>query len=153
MVGKAGLKAGLIGILVIVVWSLFAQLVLTLSGVLACASSGVSALLYAGIGVLAGFFLAVPRTAGNGAKAGAIAGVVSGFVGSLVGTAVLAITVATVGSVPNLAPEQMEALAELGWGLWTIVAISGAIGVPCGMAIGAGAAAVGGAVFSAIVPD
>ena len=73
MTGKAGLKAGLIGTAVMVVWTVIGRF-LPASGVLMWVSSGVSLLLYAGIGVLAGFFLSPPRKPGKGAGAGALAG-------------------------------------------------------------------------------
>ena len=77
MAGKAGLKAGLIGTAVMLMTTLINQF-LPISGGLVYAICGVNMLIYAGIGVLAGFFLASPRTPGKGAGAGAIAGLISG---------------------------------------------------------------------------
>ncbi len=54
MVGKAGLKAGLVGTAVMAVWTVIGRFIPP-SGALMWVSSGVSLLLYAGIGVLAGF--------------------------------------------------------------------------------------------------
>jgi len=82
--GKAGLKAGLIGTAVMLVWTVIGRF-LPMSGGLVWVSAGVSLLMYAGIGVLAGFFLAPPRTPGKGAGAGAIAGLVSGVIAGVVG--------------------------------------------------------------------
>ena len=72
------------GLVVMVIVSLVNQLLLAdvFAGqhLLSFASCGVSIVLYLGIGVLAGLFLAPPRTAGDGAKAGALAGLIAAVV-------------------------------------------------------------------------
>jgi hypothetical protein len=105
MAGKAGLKAGLIGTAVMLVWTVIGRF-LPVSGAWVWVSSGVSLLMYAGIGVLAGFFLALPRTPGKGAGAGAIAGLISGVIAGVVGVVILNIQIASGGAVPGLSPEQ-----------------------------------------------
>jgi hypothetical protein len=157
MVGKAGLKAGLIGAAVMVIITLINQFLLleAVAGniALTLVSCGVSVVLYAGVGVLAGLFLAPTRTPGNGAKAGAIAGLISAVISVVLGVAIMAIRTAGGGPIPGITPEQMEMLAEQGRDVGQLVILSGAAGAVCGAAIGAGAAAGGGAILAGIKPD
>jgi len=153
--GKAGLKAGLIGIAVLLVWTVIGRFV-PMTGVLTWVSMGVSLLLYTGIGVLAGLFLAPHRTPGRGAGAGAIAGLISGTVAGVVGMVILYIQMAGGGAVPGLSPEQMqqlEQLAEQGMDPTTILALSTIPSLICVMGIGAGLAAIGGAILAAVKSD
>ena len=157
MVGKAGLKAGLIGAAVMVAITLINQFVLSsiFAGnmALSLASCGFSVVLYAGIGVLAGLFLEPTRTPGNGAKAGALAGLISAVVSVGLGIAIMAIRMAGGGDIPGVTPEQMDMMAEQGINVGLIVLLSGTFGAVCGAAMGAGAAAAGGAVLAAAKPD
>lgn len=157
MVGKAGLKAGLIGLAVMVIISLVNQLLLAelfaAQPVLSFASCGVSVVLYVGVGVLAGFFLSPPRTAGNGAKAGLIAGLISAVVSVLLGVLIMVIRTNSGAPLPGVTPEQLEMMEEQGMNLGLITLISGTVGAVCGAGIGAGAAAAGGALLAAIKPD
>jgi hypothetical protein len=151
MAGKAGLKAGLIGTAVMLVWTVIGRF-LPISGAWVWVSSGVSLLMYAGIGVLAGFFLAVPRTPGKGAGGGAIAGLISGVIAGVVGVVILNIQMASGGAVPGLSPEQMQQLTESGIdpAMFALLTIPSVV---CVMAIGSGLAAIGGAIFAAVKPD
>jgi hypothetical protein len=148
MAGKAGLKAGLIGIVVMVVLTLINRLT-GVSGVLVYVMCGVSMLAYVAVGVLAGVLLAPPRTAGTGAGAGAIAGLLSGLVSGVIGIAMMAISVSRGQGIPGLDAQQMELLAETGLDP-TLLSIPGAV---CSLGIGSGAASVGGAIFGALRPD
>lgn len=153
MVGKAGLKAGLIGIVILVVMTLLNQfLLLPMSQTFTYISCVIDLLIYVGIGALAGFFLAPPRTPGKGAGAGAIAGLIGGTVSGLVGTAILLSQVASGKGIPGVDPQQMQLLTESGLDP-TMLAIPGTIGALCGMALGAGVAAIGGAIFAAVKTD
>jgi len=149
--GKAGLKGGLIGTAIMLVWTVIGRFV-PMSGVLVWVSAGVSLLIYTGTGVLAGSFLALPRTPGKGAGAGAIAGLISGVIAGAVGIAIMVIQMASGGDIPGLNPQQMQQLTEMGMepGMLAIFAIPGMV---CVMAIGSGLAAIGGAIFAAIRPD
>ena len=149
MAGKAGLKAGLIGVAVMLVVTVINQFVLQPSGALVYVACGVSTLVYAAIGVLAGFFLGPPRTAGKGAGSGAIAGLVSSLVSGVVGFVITSVRLARGFGYPGLDPQQMQQLTEMGLDL-QVLAIPGAI---CGLAIGAGVAAIGGAILAAVKPD
>jgi hypothetical protein len=120
---------------------------------LSLASCGVSLVLYVGVGVLAGLFLAPTRTPGNGAKAGAIAGLISAVISVVLGVVIMAIRSAGGGPPPGITPEQMEMMAEQGMNVGQLVLLSGAFGAVCGAAMGAGAAAGGGALLAAIAPD
>ena len=149
------MKAGLIGIAVLLVWTVIGRFV-PMTGVLTWVSMGVSLLLYTGIGVLAGLFLAPHRTPGRGAGAGAIAGLISGTVAGVVGMVILYIQMAGGGAVPGLSPEQMqqlEQLAEQGMDPTTILALSTIPSLICVMGIGAGLAAIGGAILAAVKSD
>jgi len=164
MVGKAGLKAGLIGAAVLFVLALL-SLVSALSpalGVLGCVCCGLEFLIYAGAGALGGFFLTVPRTAGKGAGAGAIAGLLSGLGSGLGG-----ILVSVIGKMTGTTARQMQQLMQMlrnmdlvepgmlpppqymsaGWGSLLLSS-----GLCClgNLAVGAALGAVGGAIFTAI---
>lgn len=148
MVGKAGLKAGLIGTAVLLVMTAINQ-ILPISGALVYVLCGFSTLIYAGIGVLAGFFLVPPRTPGRGAGAGAIAGVIGGVINGIVGAVIMVIRQAQGLGLAGLTPEQMQQLSAAGVDP-TVYAIPGVI---CGMVVGAGAAAIGGAILAAVKSD
>lgn len=152
MAGKAGLKAGLIGAAIMVVVTVISRLV-PMAGALVYVSCGVSSLLYIGVGILAGFFLAAPRTAGKGAGAGAIAGLVSGGISGAVGAAILLIQVSRGGGIPGLDPQQMQQLAESGMDPQLLTTIGAVCGLTGGLAIGAGLAAAGGAILASLKPD
>jgi hypothetical protein len=156
MTGKAGLKAGLIGAAAIFVMTLLNQI----PGV-GCVCCPLTLLVYAAIGVLAGYFLVPPRTPGAGAGAGAIAGLVSGAVGGIIWIIVLAIQMTTMDAadiISNIPPETLQQLIELGVDPEMFAMFSGAGGVALtggmccltGLAVGAGLGAIGGAIFSAI---
>ena len=159
MTGKAGLRAGLIGAGIILVVTLLSQI-----PYLGCVCCGLTWLIYAGIGALAGYFLTPPRVAGTGAGAGAIAGLVSGAVGGLVWIVIMVIQMAVGGTgqiMSAMDPEMMRQLAELGVDPDVFAIFSGAGGVAIaggmccltGLAIGAGMGAVGGAIFAAVQPE
>jgi hypothetical protein len=151
MSGKAGLKAGLIGTGVMLVWTVIGRF-LPLSGALVWVSSGVSLLLYAGIGVLAGLLLVPPRAPGKGAGAGAIAGLISGLVAGAVGIVILIVQISSGGNVPGVNAQQMQQIQQLSakGALPVWIFIPSAV---CVMGIGAGLAAIGGAILSAVKPD
>ncbi len=159
MTGKAGLKAGLIGAAIIFVLTLLSQI----PGV-GCFCCGLNWLSYAGIGVLAAYFLSPPRSAGTGAGAGAIAGLISGGLGGLVWTVIMAIQVAITGTgdiMSAIDPQTMRQLLDLGIDpdMFAIfsgvggVAIGGAMCCLTGLAVGAGMGAIGGAIFAAAKPN
>jgi hypothetical protein len=151
MAGKAGLKAGLIGAIVTLALTLLGRF-LPLSGALVWVSTGVSLLAYAGIGVLAGFFLASPRKPGKGAGAGAIGGLISGVIAGAVGVTILIVQISSGGDVPGMDPQQMQQIQQLldsGMPLPVLFAPSAV----CIASIGAGLAAIGGAILAAVKPD
>jgi len=148
MAGKAGLKAGLIGTAVLLATTLLNQ-VLPISGALVYVLCGVNMLIYAGIGVLAGLFLAPPRTTGAGAGAGAIAGLISGTISGVVGLVIATVQLSRGMGIPGLDPQQMQQLTAGGMDP-RVFLIPGTI---CGMAIGSGMAAIGGAILAAVKQD
>lgn len=153
MVGKAGLKAGLIGAAVMVVIALISQFllieILTKKPALSFISYGVNLALHAGIGVLAGLFLAPSRTAKMGAKAGAIAGLISSLLSTVVSLGVTAARMFGGASVPGLDPEQMEQLSQAGPLGFVFAGVCAVIFVALYIAAAAG----GGAVLAAAKPD
>ena len=157
MIGKAGLKAGLIGLVIMAIIGVINQLLLVelfaAQPLLSLGSCGVSILLYVGIGVLAGLFVTPPRTAGDGAKAGLIAGLISALVSVGLGLAMLFIRTRSGAPLPGVTPEQLEMLEQQGMNLGLITLISGSIGALCGAGLGAGPAAGGGALLAALKPD
>jgi len=161
MTGKAGLKAGLIGAAIVFVLTLLSQI-----PAVGCVCCGLNWLSYAGIGALAAYFLAPPRSAGAGAGAGAIAGLISGAIGGLIWTVIMAIKMAITGTgnlVSTIDPQTMQQLAELGVDISPemFAAFSGVVGMAIaggmccltGLAVGAGLGAIGGAIFAAAKPD
>ena len=161
MTGKAGLKAGLIGAAIVFVLTLLSKI-----PAVGCICCGLNWLSYAGIGALAAYFLAPPRSAGAGAGAGAIAGLISGAIGGLIWTIILAIQIAIAGTgdlVSTIDPQTMRQLAELGVDIspemfaafsgWVGVAIAGGMCCLTGLAVGAGLGAIGGAIFAAAKSD
>jgi len=152
MAGKAGLKAGLIGTAVMLTLTVLNRL-LQVSGMWAMVSFGVSVLAYAIIGVLAGLFLAPPRTAKRGAGAGAIAGLTSALISSVVGLVILLVQWRNTGMMPGLNPQQMQQLLDSGMDVQQLLVISTACGLTGGVALGTSAAAIVGAIFSALKPD
>ena len=151
MTGKAGLKAGLIGTAALLVWTLLGRL-LPMAGILVWVSTGVTLLTYAGIGVLAGFFLAQPRTPGKGAGAGAIGGLIGGAIAGAVGIAILTIQLSSGGDVPGMNPQQTQQLQQLASSGVPLILLFIPSAV-CVTAIGSGLAAIGGAIFAAVKPD
>lgn len=150
MAGKAGFKAGAIGLAIMLVITLVNQLeILPIKGAMVYVVCGINMLIYAGIGALAGFFLASPRTPGKGAGAGAIAGLVSGGISSLVGAIIMSVRWSQGLGIAGVDPQQMQQLTEAGLDP-RMFAIPGVI---CGLAMGAGLAAIGGAIIAAVKPD
>lgn len=148
MTGKAGLKAGLIGVVVLLVMTAINNL-LPIAGNVVYVLCCISMLIYVGIGVLAGLFLAPPRTPGKGAGAGAIAGLISGAINGVVGFIIISVRMAQGLGYPGLDAQQMQQLNELGMNP-QLLAIPGAL---CGAVIGAAVAAIGGAIFAAVKAD
>ncbi len=153
MVGKAGLKAGVIGLVIMMVMTLLNQFVLIgMSRVFTLVSCGIDLFIYACIGVLAGFFLTPPRTPNQGAGAGAIAGLLGGVVSSVIGIVIFAVRLSSGQPLPGIDPQQMQQLAETGVNP-AIFAVSGSVGALCGLGVGVGLAAAGGAVLAAVKSD
>ena len=151
MTGKAGLKAGLLGTGVMLVWTVIGRLV-PISGVWVWVSSGVSLLLYTCTGVLAGVFLNPPRAPGKGAGAGAIAGLMSGLIAGGVGIAILLVQISSGGTAPGMTAQQMAQIRQVSESGVPLAALLAPSAV-CIMAIGSGLAAIGGAILSAVKPD
>ncbi len=135
MIGKAGIKAGLIGLVILLIVTALNNL-LPISGILVYVLCGVSIMVYVGIGALAGLFLIPPRTPGKGAGAGAIAGLIGSGINGVVSFIIKIIRLSRGLDMAGVNPQVFLLL-----------------GIVCGLAVGAGAAAVGGAILAAIKPD
>jgi len=159
---KAGLKAGLIGGGIVAVLQLLGLIPIPCLGCFLCL---VILAVYVGAGVLAAFWLPIPRSAGDGAGAGAIAGVVAGIIGGVLGMIVSAIQFAITGGgaaiMSQIPQESLDALRDAGVdpGLFTGATSIGAVigvGALCcvgSMVIAAALGAVGGAVFAGMQSD
>lgn len=112
---QAVLKAGGVGAGVLIVLSL-----LGLIPCLGCLSIPLSVAAYIGIGVLAAYWMVLPRTVSSGATNGAVAAIVAalidGVVSSLINTAQFAISGADpfTQALEGLPPEQLAAFQDAG---------------------------------------
>lgn len=155
---QAGLKAGLIGGAVAAVLQLVGLIPFGCLGFFICL---LILAVYVGTGVLAAYWLPIPRSAGDGAGAGAIAGVVAGIIGGIFSMIVSAIQfVITDGGaaiVSQMPPETLDILRDAGVNPSMFSGAAGigavlAVGVLCcvgGMVFAAVLGAIGGAVFAA----
>jgi hypothetical protein len=112
---QAVLKAGGIGAAILVVFSL-----LGLIPCVGCITFFLTLIAYVGIGVLAAYWMAPPRTGSGGAVNGAVAAGVAALAAGLVGMVINAIYFSITGSaqlaqgLSDLPPEQLAALSEMG---------------------------------------
>ena len=156
---SSGVKAGLIGAGVGLVLSLIGLIPLV-----GCCTGIIGLLVYAGVGVLAAYWLTPPRSAGAGAGAGAIAGLISGVGGSVV-TTISAIVQGILGTTTDtldlFGPEVMQQLTDVGidpemFAMFTGIGggiLGGAMCCVGSLAIGAALGAIGGAIMAAAKPD
>jgi hypothetical protein len=156
---KAGLKAGLIGGGIVAVLQLLGLIPIPCLGCFLCLAI---LAVYVGAGVLAAFWLPIPRSAGDGAGAGAIAGVVAGIIGGVLGMIVSAIQFAITGGgatiMSQIPQESLDALRDAGVdpNMFTSIGAVLGVGALCcvgSMVIAAALGAVGGGVFAAMQSD
>jgi hypothetical protein len=167
MIGRAGLKAGALGagaflllalvnIVSTVITSIIPtsmpeislELVPTIT--LTCVCCGAQLLTYAGVGMLAGYFLTAPRSAGMGAGAGAIAGVLSGF-GAGSGNTINAVIQKLVMDIGLLDPSTISHTTTSP--TIAIAFASGCTSCLVSVALGAALGALGGLIFVSIKQD
>jgi hypothetical protein len=148
MAGKAGLKAGLIGLVVLLIVTTLNNL-LPISGAWVYVLCGTSTLIYVCIGLLAGLFLIPPRTPGKGAGAGAIAGLIGSGINGVISVIITSIRLSRGLGMAGVDPQQMQQLLDAGYNPQAFLLP----GIVCGLVVGAGAATVGGAVLAAVKPD
>ncbi|MEW5958946.1 MAG: hypothetical protein AB1801_14535 [Chloroflexota bacterium] len=151
---QAVLKAGGVGAAVLVVLTLLGYI-----PCVGCITFILTLVAYVGIGVLAAYWMAPPRTTSGGATNGAMAAVVAGLVSGLVNLVISGIYFAITGSsqmmqaLADLPPEQLAALTEAGIdpsllaGGAGIAGVLGLSAVCCGLGlvIAAALGAAGGA--------
>ena len=112
---QAVLKAGGVGAAILVVFSL-----LSLIPCVSCITFFLTLIAYVGIGVLAAYWMAPPRTGSGGAMNGAVAALVASLVGGLVSMVLNSIYFAITGAdqftqiLADLPPDQLAAMSEMG---------------------------------------
>jgi hypothetical protein len=157
---KAGLKAGLIGGAIVAVLQLVGIIPIPCVGCFICLLGWAT---YVGAGVLAAYWLPIPRSAGDGAGAGAIAGVLTGIIGGIFGMIAAALQFAITGSsaaITQMPPELLDLFGDMDIdpgmfftrGSVTIGAVLGISAICCvgSMVIAAALGAIGGAVFASM---
>ncbi|HSJ52843.1 MAG TPA: hypothetical protein VLC52_03775 [Anaerolineae bacterium] len=150
------MKAGLIGGAVVVVLNLLG--LIPCVGLIAC---GLSLVVYAGVGVLAAYWMPPLRNAGTAAGQGALAAVVAGLIGGIVNTILITIQVAatdTATILQSVPAQTLEQLRQSGidpaslmspvWGLAT-----GGLCCLGGLVFAAILGAIGAAIYAAVKPD
>jgi len=154
---SSSVKAGLIGAGAAVILSL-----LSLIPCVGCIALILGLLLYAGVGVLAAYWMPPPRTAGAGAGAGAIAALITALVDGVVSMIITAIRFAITGGaevMSQLPPEALQQLEQMDVEIPPAVfTIGGALGVSAiccvgGLVLAAGLGAAGGAIMAASKPE
>ncbi|MBN1218073.1 MAG: hypothetical protein JXM69_04020 [Anaerolineae bacterium] len=159
---QAVLKAGGIGAVVLIVLTLLGYI-----PCVGCITFILSLVVYVGIGVLAAYWMAPPRTAGKGAGAGAVATALAALIAGFVGLVINGIYFMVTGSsqfaqtLADLPPEQLAALSDLGVDPTMLaggMGIAGVLGIGaicCGLwlFIAAGLGAVGGAIWGSGHPN
>ncbi len=156
MVRKAGLKAGLIGAAVVAVLTVLSIVLGGPAPILGRVGGGLALLAYVGTGVLAGFFLAAPRTAGEGARAGALAGLIGGAGGGGVWGMAAAVRAALSvwrDIIPFVDLRQLRLPADVDLGMGIGAVMIGSLCFLTSLLVGAGVGAVGGAILGAAKRD
>jgi hypothetical protein len=153
---RAGLKAGLIGGAIVAVLQLAGFITSDCLGYFVCIFGWAT---YAGAGVLAAYWLPIPRSVGDGAGAGAIAGLVTGVIGGISNMIVsglqFAITGGSAAILSQIPQESLDAIRDAGLdpAMFTGIGFVLSVGAFCclvGMVIAVALGAIGGAVFAAV---
>ncbi len=147
-----GVKAGLVGAAVAVFLSL-----LRIVPCIGCIASILGLAVYVGAGVLAAYWLAPPRTTGDGARAGAIAGLITALAGGIVSLIVGAAQFTLMGGqaavMRDLPAESLRQLEQAGIDPRLFVSLGGVIGIEAtccvaGLVIAAVLGAIGGMIMA-----
>jgi hypothetical protein len=156
MAGKAGLKAGLIGAAGVGVLTVLSVLLSGPWPILGRVGGGLIMLAYIGSGLLAGLFLAAPRSAGMGARAGALAGLIGGAGSGIVWIIAVVARVTQIswdGIMPVVGLREMPQPTDLGVTAEMLAVMIGGLCFLTSLLAGAGLGAIGGAVFGAARRD
>lgn len=157
----AVLKAGGVGAGVLILLTLLGYI-----PCVGCITFILSLIAYAGIGVLAAYWMTLPRTTGSGALNGALAtgaaALIAGVIGLIINSLYFAITGSSqiAQAIAELPPEQMQAMAQAGIDptMFAGLGIAGVLGIGtlcCGLwlVIAAALGAAGGAVWGSSHPN
>jgi hypothetical protein len=159
---SAWLKAGLIGVAILIVLNLIGLIPL-----LVCVTAPLSFAAYIVVGVLAASFLPSRREVGTAAGQGALAAIVAGFGGGVVNLGISLIRTATGGVLQGaeilsqLPPEIRYQFRDLGispdlvagWGGIGGAAICGSVCCLAGIVFAAVLGAIGAAIYASVNPD
>jgi hypothetical protein len=159
---QAVLKAGGVGAAVLIVLTLLGYI-----PCVGCITFILSLVAYVGIGVLAAYWMAPPRTAGSGAGAGAVATAIAALIAGIIGLIINGIYFAITGSsqfeqaFADLPPEQLQMMSEMGIDPTMFAGgagIAGVLGIGvvcCGiwLFVAAGLGAAGGAYWGSSHPN
>ena len=149
---KGWLKAGLIGLGILVVLSL-----LSLIPIMGLCVIPLRWITYIGVGVLAASYILPPRETGPAAKDGAMAASVAAAGGGFVGLIISLIQGATGGAMQfteimqQLPPEAIQGLQDLGITPEMLTGAGGGAAAIGGVAVCGSVCCVGGIVFAAIL--
>jgi hypothetical protein len=139
------LKAGLVGAAILVVLNLLGFIPCV--GLCTCL---LGLLVYAGIGVLAAYWLPPVREAGTAAGQGALAAIVAAFVGGIVNMFVMLVQTTVMGSeqiLSQIPPETLRQLEQAGMDPQVFETFAG----PTGALFGGGMCCLGGLILAAIL--
>ena len=159
---SAVLKAGGVGAAVLVVLSLLGYI-----PCVGCFTFILTLVAYVGIGILAVYWSAPPRTGSGGAMSGAVAAVVAALIAGVINLMISAVYFSITGSaqftqaLADIPPEQLAVLAEAGIdpsllaggaGIAGVLGI-GALCCTLGLVIAAALGAAGGAFWGSSHPN
>jgi len=152
---QAGLKAGVIGGVIVAVLQLVGLIPTVCLGCFVWIFTWIT---YLGAGALAAYWLPTPRTAGDGAGTGAIAGIVTAIIGGVFGMIVSGIQFAISGGsaaiMAQIPQESLDMLRDAGLDPATFTSLGfvlGASALCCvvGIVLAAVLGAIGGAILAA----
>jgi hypothetical protein len=148
---QAGLKAGGIGAVVLIVLGLLSQIPIPFLGCLCCLAIFAA---WIGSGVMAANFMPSPRASGQAAGTGALAGLVAGLGYGVVITIISVVRAAMGGAsaaAQYLTPQMMQQLQQSGVDPSQIAPVIAFVAAPGGAAIAGSLCCIGALVVGAVL--